>query len=86
MPEAIGTSLLVITINSAVALSMRVGSAGTGGWDGAVPFVVTAIIGVVAGGRLADRLDPERSLKYFAALLVAVALYTGTQAGWSLLA
>lgn len=86
MPEAIGTSLLVITINSAVALSMRLGSAATVEWDVAIPFVVTAILGVVAGGRLADRLDPERSLKYFAALLVAVALYTGTQAGWSLLA
>ena len=86
MPEAIGTSLLVITINSAVALSMRLGSAATVEWDVGIPFVVPAILGVVAGGRLADRLDPERSLKYFAALLVAVALYTGTQAGWSLLA
>lgn len=83
MPEAIGTSLLVITINSAVALALRLGSA-TIEWGVAIPFVVTAIIGVVTGGRLADRLDPERSLKYFAALLVAVALYTGTQAGWSL--
>jgi uncharacterized membrane protein YfcA len=83
MPEAIGTSLLVITINSAVALAMRLGTA-TVEWDVAVPFVVTAIIGVVTGGRLADKLDPERSLRYFAALLVAVALYTGTQAGWSL--
>lgn len=84
MPEAIGTSLLVITINSAVALAMRLGSAAVE-WEVAIPFVVTAVIGVVAGGRLADRLDPERSLRYFAALLVAVAAYTGAQAGWSLL-
>ena len=83
MPEAIGTSLLVITINSAVALSMRLATT-TIEWEVTLPFVVTAIAGVVAGGRLADKLDPERSLRWFAALLVAVALYTGTRAGWSL--
>ncbi|MFP5257189.1 MAG: sulfite exporter TauE/SafE family protein [Acidimicrobiia bacterium] len=83
MPEAIGTSLLVITVNSAAALSMRLATTSID-WEVTLPFVVTAIVGVVTGGRLADRLDPERSLRWFAALLAAVALYTGTQASWSL--
>jgi uncharacterized membrane protein YfcA len=84
MPEAIGTSLLVISINSAVALSMRLATTSIE-WGVTLPFVVTAIAGVITGGRLAGKLDPERSLRAFSALLVAVALYTGIQAGSALL-
>ena len=79
MPEAIGTSLLVIAINSAVALAARLGSSSIE-WAVALPFTVAAVGGVVVGGRMADRLDAGRSLRWFAALLVAVALYTATRA------
>lgn len=84
MPEAIGTSLLVIAINSAVALASRLGTS-TIDWGVAVPFTVAAIIGVLVGKRIADRLDAQRSLNWFAALLVGVALYTAIQAGSKLL-
>ena len=33
---------------------------------------------------MADRLDPERSLRWFAGLLVAVAVYTAARAGAAL--
>jgi uncharacterized membrane protein YfcA len=79
MPEAIGTSLLVIAINSGVALLLRVGHS-TIDWRVSVPFTVAAIAGVLTGKRVADRLDPGSSLRWFAALLVAVAIYTGIQA------
>jgi uncharacterized membrane protein YfcA len=79
MPEAIGTSLLVIVINSATALTTRIATASID-WAVTIPFVVTAIAGVLVGGRIADRLDPKRSLRWFAALLVAVAIYTGLEA------
>jgi uncharacterized membrane protein YfcA len=75
MPSAIGTSLLVITVNSAVALAARLDSASID-WAVTLPFAVAAVAGVLAGGNLAGRLDPERSLRWFAGLLVAVALYT----------
>jgi uncharacterized membrane protein YfcA len=75
MPAAIGTSLLVITVNSAVALAARAGTA-TIEWGVTVPFAVAAVAGVLTGGRLADRLDAQRSLTWFAGLLVAVAMYT----------
>ena len=75
MPSAIGTSLLVIAVNSAVALAARFGSA-TVDWGVTLPFAVAAIAGVLTGGNLAGRLDPERSLRWFAGLLVAVAVYT----------
>ena len=85
MPEAIGTSLLVIVINSMVALSTRVATTSID-WGITLPFVVAAIAGVLTGGRIADRLDPRRSLRWFAALLVGVAVYTAVRATSALVA
>ena len=79
MPKAIGTSLLVISVNSAVALAARAGTA-TVDWGATLPFAVAAVAGVLVGGQVADRLDAQRSLRWFAALLVAVAAYTGADA------
>jgi uncharacterized membrane protein YfcA len=84
MPQAIGTSLLVIAINSADALSMRLGTS-TIEWRVAIPFTIAAIIGVLTGKHIADRLDAERSLRWFAVLLVGVAIYTAIQAALGLL-
>jgi uncharacterized membrane protein YfcA len=75
MPEAIGTSLLVIAINSAVALAPRMATASID-WGTTIPFTVAAIVGVTSGGHIAGRLDARRSLRWFAGLLVAVAAYT----------
>ena len=80
MPEAIGTSLLVIAINSAVALTTRLGYDAASTGHVTLPFTIAAVGGVLVGGQVADRLDAERSLRWFAALLVAVALYTATRA------
>lgn len=85
MPQAIGTSLLVIAINSAVALVARLATTSID-WAVTAPFTVSAIAGVLAGGRVADRIDATRSLRWFSALLVAVAVYTAVDAGLALLA
>jgi uncharacterized membrane protein YfcA len=79
MPEAIGTSLLVIAINSVSALSTRLATTGID-WAVTIPFTIAAVAGVVSGKGLAMRLDPERSLRSFAAVLVAVAFYTAVRA------
>lgn len=84
MPEAIGTSLLVIAINAAVALSTRLATTSID-WGTTLPFVIAAIGGVLTGGHVADRLDPERSLRWFSALLVVVAVYTAFRAASSLI-
>ena len=85
MPQAIGTSLLVIAINSAVALATRLATTSID-WHITLPFAVAAVAGVLFGGKVADRLDPERSLRWFAGLLVAVAAYTAIRAGSDLMA
>jgi uncharacterized membrane protein YfcA len=77
MPEAVGTSLLVIVINSLVALVMRAGAGGVE-WTVVVPFAVSSLAGVLVGGRLAGRRDPSSLQQAFAVLLVIVALYTAT--------
>lgn len=79
MPDAIGTSLLVIAINSATALATRLATTSIH-WQVALPFTVAAVAGVLWGKAVAGRLDPERSLRWFAALLVAVAVFTAARA------
>ncbi len=83
MPKAIGTSLLVITINSAVTLTTRLPATSIN-WGITVPFTIAAIVGVVTGGKIANRLNPTRSLRAFATLLIAVAAYTAGRAGVAL--
>ncbi len=75
MPEAVGTSLLVIAINSFVALSSRLATTGVD-WRVAVPFTVAALVGALVGNRVADRLPSSELIRWFAALLAVVALYT----------
>ncbi|MGH9113146.1 MAG: sulfite exporter TauE/SafE family protein [Acidimicrobiales bacterium] len=79
MPAAIGTSLVVIVINCAVALAARMPTASID-WAVTIPFAVAATSGAITGGRLADQLDARRSLRWFAALLVGVAAYTAVDA------
>lgn len=79
MPQAIGTSLLVVAINAAAALAARAGSAHID-WTTALAFTATAVAGVLVGGRVADRIDAARSLRLFAAGLVLLAIYTAATA------
>lgn len=84
LPTAIGTSLAVIVGNAAVALGFR-GLAAVE-WDVAAPFTVTMLVGSVLGALAARRLAPERSLRAFAVLLVAVAVANAGAAGLALAA
>jgi len=83
MTAAVGTSLLVIALNSAVALAARAGQ-GNFDWQVIVPFTAAAVIASLVGQRVADQL-PGRSLtRAFAALLVLVAGYVGVRASLAL--
>lgn len=78
MPEAVGTSLLVITINSLVALSTRL-QAGNVQWGTVVPFTIASLIGVTVGGRLVGNRDASSLQRWFVGLLFAVAAYTAVK-------
>lgn len=76
MPVAVGTSLLVISINSAVALASRLGGDAHLDWPLLGLFTLAAIAGTVLGNRVASRVSPARLSLAFTGLLVLVALYT----------
>jgi hypothetical protein len=83
MPQAIGTSLPVIAINAATALAARLGTSGIE-WSVALPFTAAALAGVLTGSTIADRIDAGALVRWFAASLVALALYITTTAVISL--
>ncbi len=76
MPVAVGTSLLVIAINSAVALAVRMGEHTHLDWPLLAVFTVMAIGGSLIGNRVASRVDATKLATAFSVLLVAVAVYT----------
>ncbi len=77
MPLAVGTSLVVISINSAGALLAR---AGTADFDWAVilPFTLAAIAGSLGGKKVADRVSERTLTRAFAVLLLGVAVHSAT--------
>ncbi|WP_435153110.1 sulfite exporter TauE/SafE family protein [Micromonospora aurantiaca (nom. illeg.)] len=74
MPAAVGTSLLVIAVNSAASLVARTGSSHYD-WAVITPFTLAAIIASLAGKRAADRLPPTATTRGFAALILVVAAF-----------
>jgi uncharacterized membrane protein YfcA len=75
MPEAVGTSLLVIAVNSTVALATRL-PGGSIEWAVVVPFTIASLVGVFVGSRLAGTRDPSFLQKWFIGFLVVIAVYT----------
>lgn len=70
---AVGTSLLVITVNSLAALAMRAGTADGLDWAVIGPFAGAAILGAWDGKRLSAKLSGQTLQRVFALVLLAVA-------------
>jgi hypothetical protein len=83
MPIAAGTSLLVIALNSAVALAQRY-SGNPVPWNAVVEFLVMAVPGVFVGTWLSRRVDGPTLARWFIGLLVVVAAYTAIRSGLAL--
>ena len=79
LPMAVGTSLLVVAVNSAVALVARASANGVD-WRVAVPFTLASLIGVLAGTAITTRVDARLLGRALAILLVGVGLYVGIRA------
>ncbi|MFJ3772605.1 sulfite exporter TauE/SafE family protein [Streptomyces sp. NPDC090075] len=75
MRAAIGTSLLVITINSLTALAARAGAQAPVDWSAVGPFAAAAVLGAWDGKRLAARLSAGTLQRLFACALLAVAVF-----------
>ncbi|MFM9450655.1 sulfite exporter TauE/SafE family protein [Streptomyces europaeiscabiei] len=73
MRDAVGTSLLVITVNSFAALAARTGAAEGLDWAVVAPFTGAAILGAWDGRRLAGKVSGDALRRIFAWVLLAVA-------------
>lgn len=76
MPAAVGTSLLVISVNSAAALGARLGEGVHLDWPLIGVFTLAALAGMLGGNRVASRVSASRLTAAFTVLLIAVAAYT----------
>ncbi|WP_407555365.1 sulfite exporter TauE/SafE family protein [Streptomyces sp. Pv4-95] len=80
MRAAVGTSLLVITVNSLAALTARAGTHTPLHWAVIAPFTGAAVLGAWDGKRLAGKISGPTLQRSFAAALLAVAALMLTDA------
>lgn len=80
MRYAAGTSLVVISMTSATALAVRAGAGLQPDWWLVLLLTTASAAGGYAGVRLACHLDTKRLTGAFTALVLAVAVYTASQA------
>ena len=80
MQYAAGTSLVVITMTSAVALVVRAGSGVSPDWWLVLVLTAASVIAAVAGTRLAGSIEARRLQLAFTALVLGVAVYTAARA------
>ncbi|MFF9981848.1 sulfite exporter TauE/SafE family protein [Streptomyces erythrochromogenes] len=80
MRAAVGTSLLVITVNSLAALAARAGTQTPLQWAVIAPFAGAAILGAWDGKRLASKISGPTLQRIFAIALLAVAALMLTDA------
>ncbi|MFZ5893328.1 MAG: TSUP family transporter [Myxococcota bacterium] len=74
MRKAVGTSLLVIFLQSAAGFLGHVGHSAIP-WHTVLPVVVLAILGSIAGGALSNRVRPDSLRRGFAWLSLLVAVF-----------
>ncbi|MEU1434304.1 sulfite exporter TauE/SafE family protein [Streptomyces sp. NPDC005786] len=75
MSAAVGTSLLVITVNSTAALAARLATPTVLDWGLIAPFTATAVLGAWDGKRLAAKVSTDALRRIFGAVLLAVAAF-----------
>jgi uncharacterized protein len=78
MTLAIGTSLLIIAMNSVSSLVSRIGMPHPD-WRVVAPFTLAAVAGALIGKRVGERLSAATLTTSFAVLLLLVGLAVGVQ-------
>ncbi len=79
MPDAIGTSLLVIAVNSVISLGARMGHVHVP-WDVVMVFSAGALIGSLIGSRAASHFQANALKRAFVVLIFILAIYMGADA------
>lgn len=71
---AVGSSLVIVVVNSLAGFVFNVGY-GSIDWTIAAAFTIAGVCGAVAGGRLSERFDGAQLTRWFAYLVLAIALF-----------
>lgn len=79
MTVAVGTSLLVITLNAAASGATRLGVAAAVDWAVVVPFTLAAVLGALLATRVAGRFTGPVLTRAFAVLILVIGLAVGAQ-------
>jgi uncharacterized protein len=79
MPLAVGTSLLIITLNAVTALVARLGGPLDLDPRIVLPFTVLAVAGSLLGKRVADRFSGDALATAFAVLLILVGAFVAAE-------
>ncbi|MFE6617123.1 sulfite exporter TauE/SafE family protein [Amycolatopsis sp. NPDC057786] len=80
MPAAVATSLLIVTINSVAGLAAHWDAVAELDYSVVAAFTIAALAASVASGRLAGRVDADSLRRWFAYLVIAVAVFVAVQA------
>jgi uncharacterized membrane protein YfcA len=78
MALAIGTSLLVIVLNSISSVVSRFGEMHLD-WRVIAPFTIAAVVGTLIGKRVADKLSGAALTRSFAVMLLAVGIFVAVE-------
>jgi uncharacterized membrane protein YfcA len=79
MTLAIGTSLVIIVINSAAGFAAHLQRT-TVDWGIALAFAGAALVAALVAGRFSTRVDSDRLRTWFAWLIVAVSVFVAVEA------
>ncbi len=79
MPIAIGTSLVIIVINSAAGFAAHITRTSVD-WPIALTFAGTSLVVAAVAGRFGTKVDADRLRKWFAWLIIAVAVFVAIEA------
>ena len=80
MPMAIGTSLVIIVINSAAGFSAHITRTSVD-WPIALVFAGVSLVTAAVAGRFGTRVNPDRLRRWFALLIIVVAVFVAVEAG-----
>lgn len=85
MPTAIGTSLVVIALNSGVAAAVHLQALDVD-YPLTLAFTAFSVAGAWAGFRVSREISPQRLRRAFAVLVFTVGVLVTARAGWDALA
>jgi uncharacterized membrane protein YfcA len=78
MVAAIGTSLVILSVNAVAALASRAGLAQLD-WPVVLPFALAAVLGTLAGKSVSDRLSSAMLTRAFGVLLGLVGAFVAVE-------